>query len=762
MVFQNAFNELDYGSLKTQKSIRYVDRELAFTRVHQEYREAHPCIREIMCLREQAKLIFQPIEEGRMFAGFTDRMEAGIDPERGNITDAAYFCHFDTLEELKGREDSSAELQKQCEELIAYWQTETTHFKCRSAFTEDIGKECPEDNYYSAVQISYPMYGFGGPCLNYDKLLTLGITGLRKLIKEEEKKAAEEEERVFLSSLQASLDILCEVISRYQKEAEEKKETAGSMEARENFKRIFHSLTAILAGPPKHYHEAIQLFWLYSLLSLTRNYGRMDIYLGDFLKNDLESGYLTEEEAKEITCGLWHQIILRTDNFNNRIIIGGKGRRNEEAADLFAEYALDAQIAIHDTIPQLSLRCYEGMKASLWEKAFDALKAGSTFPILYNDEVNIPGVKEALKVTEEEAMQYTMYGCGEIVIDHKGIGSPDGALNLMKVLEVTLNNGIDTYSGKEMGLKTGSLMTYETFEDLYEAFCEQAKYQINLLAKVQDTIYRVTGEDAAFPFISLLYDDCIKKRKSVLKGGADYLGGTLESFGNNSAADALYAIKRQVYDLKKIGKEELLAVLKRNYQGFEEIRSRLLEVDKYGNDKEGADAMSEMVNHMVCRLTQEAAAESLHSYNAVLVNNGDSVMFGKGTGASADGRLAGQPLSNGNQPGAGNDKNGLTSLLNSMAKLSASLHAGATHNVKLTKSMLKEQRKACQALIKGYFKNGGTQVMLTITDKEELLDAMVHPEKYRNLIVRVGGYSERFVELPEEIQKEVLARTFYE
>jgi pyruvate-formate lyase len=313
-----------------------------------------------------------------------------------------------------------------------------------------------------------------------------------------------------------------------------------------------------------------------------------------------------------------------------------------------------------------------------------------------------------------------------------------------------------------MGLKLGEFESFKTFEEFQEAFKRNLLYQIKLLAQAQASIYKTTSEEAFFPFLSMLYDDCIENGKPLLSGGVTFKGGTLESFGNNSAADALYAIKKAVYVDKILTHKELLDCIDKDFAGYEGIRCKLKAYSKYGNDDSGADEMSLWLNTIICQAAQsEAANTDIYSFNVVLVNNGDSVLFGKATAASVDGRKAGEPVSNGNQPSAGNDKSGLTALLNSMSKLNPSLHAGATHNLKISKKEFERNISLFKALIKGYFKNGGTQLMITIADLEDLLAALLNPEENSNLIVRVGGYSERFIELPKEIQLEIINRTTY-
>jgi pyruvate-formate lyase len=523
---------------------------------------------------------------------------------------------------------------------------------------------------------------------------------------------------------------------------------------------IINSLLHIVDIKPDTLHQAIQLFWLYNLISLSKNYGRMDVFLGDFLANDLAVGRLNWGQAREMLCGLWKHIADRGDNFNNRIIIGGRGRRNEANANLFAKLSIEVQAQCQQSIPQLSLRWYNGMPEELWNKSLEVIGLGSTFPILYNDDVNISAVAKGLEISLAEAEQYLPYGCGEYVIDHASLGSPDAALNVVKALDVTLFNGLDTFTGLKKGLSLGA--NFDTFGDLKNAFAKQIDHHVAMLAYAQDKISFITAKYAAFPLLSILYDDCIQHGQPLLNGGVRYLGGTLESFGNNTASDALYAIKTLVYDKKVILLDTLKEALFCNFEGHEKLRQMLLQLPKYGNDHGASDEMSVWVNELVCKSArQQKHNTELHSFSVVLVNNGDNVTLGKGTGASADGRKKGEPLSNGNQPGAGYDMQEITALLNSMTKLDPVLHAGATHNLKFSRKLFQNELPKVSALMKTYFSNGGTQAMITVTDSKELELALQEPEKYGNLIVRVGGYSERFVDLPREVQLEVMRRTLY-
>lgn len=757
---EQLIQDTDYGKQKAKRDIENVDREIKFTNIYRGTEELHPYLREVECLKFQTLNVLQAIKAGDQFAGRLSRMFVGIDPERGDLNEVAYFCQFTLLQEQLNNPKLSQDTKNNIRYLIEFWSKESTYFRCREAFSEYMQTGMPNDDYYLGLEIAYPMFGLGGPNLDYDKLLQLGIPGLKLQLQKRIQKEEGGGDVVFLEACLLSLDIIKRAALNYANEAEVLAAKTNDPTLLSRYLLINQSLKHIIREKPKTLHQAIQLFWLYNLSSLVKNYGRMDVYLGDFLVNDMKNGELTYQDTIEMLCGLWDLIYARGDNFNNRIIVGGKGRRNEKNANVFAQFALEVQSLRNYSIPQLSVRYYDGIDAKIWRKSLEVIGKGSTFPILYNDDVNIPAVAKGFKISLQDAEQYVPYGCGEYVIEHASVGSPDAAINLLKALDVTLFNGIDSFTGKRKGLALGE--NYETFEELKTAFARQVDYHVSLLADAQDRITRVTSKYAAYPLLSMLYDNCIKQGQPLLKGGVQYLGGTLETFGNNSTADALLAIKFLVYDKKLISLDKLRECLFKNFEGYEEERRMMRNLPKYGNDNDEADNMSLWVNQVVCESARnQQLFTSLHHFSAVLVNNGDNVTLGKGTGASADGRFKGEPLSNGNQPGAGYDVQGITALLNSMAKLDPSLHAGATHNLKFSRKLFVNEIDKVSSLLKGYFKRGGTQLMITVTDIKELENALVEPEKYGNLIVRVGGYSERFIDLPRDIQLEVMRRVLY-
>lgn len=739
-----------------------LETELKFTEVYRKYQDAHPAIREAMCLQAEYPAYFTGIQSGDLFAGRISHGLVGFSPDEWGSTAFGYYCRVPEIESILKNEDLDVETQVGINRMLDFWREENTSAKLRRSYSDVMAKYLPTDDWMNESGISFPLYRLCGGQVNFDKLMKTGIPGLRKEISEYAKTSKQEgKDEKFYEGALLSLNVLESVCDYYIADIK-KKIPAASAEEEKDLNRIANSLEAVKYSAPKNLHEAAQLFWLYSLIGDIRNYGRMDVYLGDFLINDLKANLLNEEEALRMLISLWQLMAARNTRVHGRIIIGGIGRLNADNADKFALLAMEATRNVHEVEPQLSLRLYKGMNPALLEKALEVIWDGRTYPILYNDDVNVPSVKKGFKVTQEEAEQYVPFGCGEYIIDHQSFGTPSGVINLTKALEITLHNGLDPVTKRPMGLALGEFSSFDTFDKLLTAYKKQVEFYVEIMAEHEALEYKIAGETAPFFFTSLLYDNCIERGKGMFSGGIKYLGGTLETYGNTNAADSLTAIKKLVYDEKKIPREELLKALDANFEGYAALRNQLINAPKYGNDNDEADNMLLCVHNHVCNFVRaQAEKNGLHSYSVVIINNSANSLMGKSTAASADGRLYGTHMNNGNAPSGGNDQSGVTAMLNSVAKPDTAVHAGAVQNLKFNKMLLSENKEQVVSLLKAYFKIGGAQAMITVVDKDELEKALINPDEYRDLFVRVGGFSARFVELDPEVQRDILNRTLY-
>ncbi len=719
-----------------------------FVRLYFSFSENQKAQREAACLKMQFSECFMPPEGDELLMGKTVSPCVGFgmqDAGMGFFLDEGIFCQLH--KECPEREAELTALQEK-------WLPETGREQLIQKTPAHILKEIPTDNFQNESNVGFWLCRMSSTQLDFDKLLTLGVPGLRREILAAMSNHADDEKSVFYQGLLAVLDAFCEVTETCAEKAEQSDAVYGKV--------IACHLRNITQRKPQTFWEAVQLMYLYAVMSGTYNYGRLDEYLGDFLAEDLRRGILTREQARDILICLWKLIIYRKTTWNGRVIVGGKGRRNEAAADEVALLAIEVAGVVKDVLPQFSLRFYKEQDPRLLDQAYKTIGDGCVYPILYNDDVNIPAVQKVFHVSAREAEQYLPFGCGEYILYHRSVGTPSDLINLLKALEITLFNGFDPVSGKEMGLKTGDFCAFEDFESLFRAYCRQVEHFTQLHAQHQRVEYQVAAEHSPFLMVSLLYDDCIRRGRPIYDGGVCYLGGTFESYGNTNTADALTAIKKLVFEEKKITRPDLLDMLRKNFVGYEQERRLLLAAPKYGNDQDEVDQMAVRVHEHIC-MTALSQAEhvGLDSYLVVIINNSANTDLGRFTIASADGRMAYQPMANANNPSGGSDKNGLTAMLNSLVKMRTDIHAGSVQNIKFSKEMFQKKFPLTRAILDTYFENGGSQLMITVLGKGDLENALREPEKYQNLIVRVGGFCARFVELSSDVQNEILSRTMY-
>ncbi len=739
--------------------------EINFTDTYRKYKNDDISIREAMCIKAQFPAILTEIKDSDLFAGRVKYGAVGFSPQFGGF---GYFSNEFAIVDAIEKGNISPEQREKVMDLLIFWRKETTTRKIEAEFTADMNKvlcreKLTEFPFLYEPEIATSLYRMAGVYIDYEKLIKLGIPGLIAEAEEYRGKAAAEGGNVKLyEGMLIVLEHFVEICKFYKAQALELSNATDNSARKAELKVMADVLENISREKPDSFREALQLAWLYSTVCGSLEFGRMDVYLGDFYARDIDSGRIKEEEALEMVVSIWKLIGDLIVDVDGRVIIGGKGRPNEENADRFALVAMEASKRINNILPQLTLRFYEGMNPEVMQKAIDVIGSGCTFPLLYNDDVNIPAVSRAFDVPAEEAQHYVPFGCGEYVLNHRSYGTPSGSINLLKALEVTLHNGTDPVTGFQSGLRTGELKDFKTFGQLFEAYKKQVTYFVEILADHEELEYKVLGDSASYLYMSMLYDDCMERGKGMFSGGLRYLGGTLETYGNVNTADSLSAIKELVYDKKVLTAEKLLEVLDNNFNGYDNEHKMMLDCPKFGNDDEKADEMLVGVHDFVCNtIRDQKNRTNLHSYLAVIINNGMNTTLGRWGGASADGRRAGGAMANANTPAGGNDKKGVTAMINSITKPDHGIHAGAVHNMRFGKDMFEKNREQFEALLKTYFKKGGNQAMITVVNKADLEKAMEEPEKYKNLFVRVGGFTARFVDLPKDVQREVFSRNTY-
>jgi pyruvate-formate lyase len=415
-----------------------------------------------------------------------------------------------------------------------------------------------------------------------------------------------------------------------------------------------------------------------------------------------------------------------------------------------------------ETEPQLTLRFYDGQNPALMEKALDTIGSGVVYPMLFNDDVNIPAVASGFRAREDDAMQYMPYGCGEYGLEHLCIGSPNGAFSVYSLLEAMIFNGRSTKGGAAPIPVEKRFEDYRTFDEFYGDFAGYMRKYAEPQVRRQRLEHDVEAEELGFLYCSALTDDCIARGLPLTGGGARYRGGVVETFGLVNAADSMAAIKKFVFEDKVFSPEKLREMLAADFEGYEAERRALADFSKFGNDDDYADAiLARMSDDMCGAYNMHAPGAGLDYYLACNVNNRANVELGRNTPATPEGRRAGAPLANGNTPTAGNDRSGVTAFLSSAAKIRHDNNSGYTHNMKFSKSMFRDERPKVAFLLKTFFSMGGPSAMITCVGRDDLQNAKRDPENYKSLMVRVGGFSARFVELEPDVQDDIINRTMY-
>lgn len=731
---------------------------LEFTRVYKE--NANDIyLREAACMDFQLRHILVPMDENDGIAGRYEHDFVGFSSQVGG-TYTYYFNEHEFLNAYmacKQNGEITAAEDYALQAVQAYWHEENTARKVELEFSKRYGYVPPK---------AFPGAGVGncdcrvaGTNLDFEKLICLGFDGLDQEI---DRAAEVNGASSFYTALKLWIESLRGACERYREQALELAEKAETEEAKTRFTKLAEALLNIQHSTPKTFLEGVQLMWIYAVSSDIMNYSRMDDYLGPLYAADIDAGRITEEEAVQTVLYLYKHFKEINKIHDCRVIIGGVGRKHRKEADRLAIVIMEASRRFRETVPQLTLRYYSDMDETVFRKAMEVNAEGTTFPIIYSDETNVPAVEKVFGVSHEEAEQYVPFGCGEYVMVGYSVGTPNNGINALKALEIALHNGLDFYQNVPCGEKTGDPAQFDTFEKLYDAVLAQLKPTIDRFAVHKYLNYKIAGENAPYLHLSLLLNDCIARGKATFEGGVRYLNASSEMFGIISCADSLTAIKTLVYDEKKLTLPELIDVLDHDFEGHDDIRRMCLSAPKYGNDDDTADDIATRLFTDIADLTMAAGkAAGLDHYNIVSVNNSMSAEWGNFCAASACGRKAGSPMANANGASIGADKCGITALLNSMSKFDNTKHVGVINNVRFTKELFKGSMDKVEAVLKAFYDNDGVQTNLCVIGKDDLENAMVHPENYQNLLVRIGGFSARFVTLNPVVQREIIERTTY-
>jgi trans-4-hydroxy-L-proline dehydratase len=539
------------------------------------------------------------------------------------------------------------------------------------------------------------------------------------------------------------------------------------------------------AHAPRTFHEALQYYWFVHLGVVIElnpwdsfNPGRLDQHLFPFYQRELYEGTLTKERAVELLQAFWIK-------FNNHpappkvgvtaqesntytdfslINLGGVKVDGSDAVNDLTYIILDVIEMMRLLQPSSMVQVSKKNPDRFLQRAIRIIKTGFGQPSVFNTDAIIQELVRQGKSLEDARMGGAS-GCVESGAFGKECYILTGYFNIPKVLEITLNNGIDPFTGKQIGLITGEPLGFSGFEDLLKAFAKQLNHFINIKIKGSNIIEKLFASYLPVPFLSLFIDDCISNGRDYNAGGARYNTSYIQGVGLGSITDCLAALRYHVYDRKTIPMHGMLDALQKNFEGYEDFLYALTyNTPKYGNDDDYADEILMRVFEMYYDAIDGRPTPRGGTYRINLLPTTCHVYFGSKIKALPDGRKAYEPLSEGVSPVQGADKNGPTSVIKSVAKIDHIRTGGTLLNQKFTPSFFKDDESIVRLsqLVTSYFRLDGHHIQFNVVSAETLRDAQQHPEKYRDLIVRVAGYSDYFNDLGEDLQNEIIRRTEHE
>lgn len=667
--------------------------------------------------------------------------------------------------------------------IIPFWKGKTQRDKVFSQMTE-IWKEA----YSAGVFTEFQEQRAPGHTVAGKNVFQRGMSdlileieshpGYKSLITGE-KSSPEREELVAMKiAAEAIIEFAIRHADALQKIASEEKDENRMNELLEMI-RICRKVPAMA---PETFHEALQHYWFIHLGVITElnpwdsfNPGRLDQHLYPFYKREIKNGSLTHEKAKELLQAFWIK-------FNNHPSPPKMGVTAQES-NTYTDFALinlgglkedgsdgvnDLTYLILDVIEEMRLLQPSSMVQiskknpnSFVKRALEIIKTGFGQPSFFNTDAIIQQLLSQGK-SLADARNGGASGCVETGAFGTEAYTLSGYFNLNKVLEITLYNGKDPRTGKQIGIQTGIPESFDSFEKLYAAFEKQLAHFINIKIEGNNAIEKLFSDFMPVPFLSILIEDCITNAKDYNAGGARYNSSYLQGVGLGSITDNFKALEKWVYEEKSISLPELLKAMEGNFKGYDELRHELVyKTSKWGNNDEEADRHAVRVFNSYYKLVTGKPSARGGVFRINMLPTTCHVYFGSVIGAMPDGRLAGEPLSEGISPVQGADCKGPTAVLQSAAKIDHIKTGGTLLNQKFSPSFFtgEEALDKLVALVRTYFRMDGHHIQFNVVNADTLKDAQKHPEKYRDLIVRVAGYSDYFNDLGEALQNEIIRRT---
>lgn len=678
---------------------------------------------------------------------------------------------------------SEEDIETYAKEVIPYWQGKTIRERIfshvpdewKAAYEAGLFTEFMEQRAPGHTALDGQIYHKG--MLDFKKQIAAEIDALDFLNDPEATDKFEE-----LKAMDVSCDAAIVFAERHADLAEELAAQENNPQRKAELEKIAAVCRWVPANAPRTLHEAIQMYWFVHLGTITElngwdamNPGHFDQHLAPFYKAEIEAGTLTREQAKELLCCFWIKVnnhpappkvgitARESGTYNDftNINIGGITSDGKDGVSEVSYLMLEVIEELHILQPGNAVHISSKTPDRFLHAACKVIRQGHGYPSVFNPDVYTVELMRQGK-SLRDAREGGCSGCIEVGAFGKEAYILTGYLNVPKILEVTLNNGVDPVTGKKVSIETGDPRDFKSYTELYDAFVKQLNFIVDTKIRVSNYIDRMFAKYAPAPFLSVVIEDCISKGKDYYAGGPRYNTNYIQCTGLGTVTDSLAALKKHAFEDQRFTMNQILDAVAKNFEGEEFLRQTIVnKTPFFGNDDDYADNIALQIYDDLLAAIEGKPNVKGEAFHLNMLSTTCHIYFGKVMGATPNGRLAGKSISDGTSPSHGADTHGPSAVIRSLTKLDHTMSGGTLLNQRFLPSLLKrdEDIKKLGQLIRSYFTLGGHHIQFNIVDTATLYAAQERPEDYKDLLVRMAGYSDYFNDMNADLQQEVIERT---
>ncbi len=760
------------------------ERALIWTEVYKNNEDKQPIIKAALALKETLSRMTINIFDDELIVG-----NQGSALRAAPLHPQTNLWFMDELDTFPVRDGSkyiiSEDTKEKLREALEYWRGKTVYENTMAIMPEET-KDYMESQIFTC---NYTLTkGTGHFIIGFDTILKKGYEGIRAeaeaALKELDLSGPHDMDKILFYE---AMLIVCDAVEifadRYADEAWKQAQQCKDPQRKKELEKLSQVCRKVPKYPAETFYEAVQCVFFLNVISQIESdgtglsTGRLDFYLYPYYKKDIEEGKITKEFAEELLDAMWLkygevlEVWSEEDSrffgglpVSQTITLGGTFADGRDSTNDLSYMMLETTARIATPQPSVCVRLHRGTPREFLLKCAEVARYGLGMPAFYNDEIAAVALQDRGVSLKDIRERWGVAGCVEMGIQGKMCHfANSGYFSLLKTLEVTLHNGFDPRTGKQVGPKTGELKDFATYEDLMAAYETQLKHALKHMIGLTNVVNTMHGRKLTLPFICTFTDDCMARGLEVHDGGAVYNHDGPQGVGLADTADSFAAIKKLVYEEGELSLDKIVEAMDADFKGYEDVRAELIkEAPKFGNNDDYVDMIAREIQVMYCDEVNSYDNPRGGKFDAGMYSVSANVPVGTFIGATPNGRKAWAPVAEACSPAHGCELSGPTSSMLSLAKLDHSIVANGTqYNQKYHPNTLAGDKglESLADLIQTYFEKGGFHIQFNVVSKETLQKAQKSPENYRHVVVRVAGYTAFFIDLPKASQDDVIDRT---